>query len=157
MLRRALADDRQAILAVPHAALARLPMVATTVDGVGWWRAPAETLAALIAAGRYYVAVQDGRVVAGAGWEPHRDIADTAVLRSVILDLAHRGRAVGLSLMQMAEDDAVAAGFQHILVSAAPAATAFYRRLGYVGADADDLVLDAGLRVAYQRMWKRAA
>jgi N-acetylglutamate synthase-like GNAT family acetyltransferase len=84
-------------------------------------------------------------------------IADTAVLRSVFLDPAHRSRALGTQMMRVAEQEAAAAGFDHILVPASPAATDFYRSLGYVGADADDLVLEAGMRVAYQRMWKRAA
>jgi GNAT superfamily N-acetyltransferase len=156
-LRRAIADDGHAILTVPYAALAQLRTVATTVDGVHWWRAPAQALDALICTGRYFVAEQDGRVVGGAGWAPYAGILDTAVLCSVILDPARRSGAVGAELTRAAEADAAAAGFKYIMVPASPAATAFYRRLGYVGADADDLVLGAGLRLAYQRMWKRAA
>lgn len=156
-VRRANPDDGHAILAAPHAALARLRTVSTTVDGLAWLRAPARALDALIAAGRYHVVEQNGQLVAGVGWEPHEQIADTAVLRSVIVDPSQQGRALSADLMRAAEAQAAAAGFSHIMVPALPAAIDFYRRLGYVGADPDDLVLEAGLRIAYQRMWKRAA
>lgn len=155
--RRAIVEDGQSLLALPLAALTQLQFLATTVDGVDWWRAPARVLEALITSGRYYVAEQDGRLVGGAGWWPHQQIADTAVLRSVIVDTASRHNGIAAALMRLAEADAVAAGFTHLMVPASPAAAPFYRRLGYVGADHDDLVLGGGLRLPYQRMWKCAA
>lgn len=111
-VRRATPDDGQAILAVPHAALARLRTVAATVDGLAWWRAPARALDAIIAQGRYHVVEIGGRLVAGVGWEPHPQIADTAILRSVIVGPAQHDRALGAAMMRAAEAQAAAAGFR---------------------------------------------
>ncbi|MBX6323125.1 MAG: GNAT family N-acetyltransferase [Rhodospirillaceae bacterium] len=118
------------------------------------WHTPAQEPDSLIADGHYFIAEEDGRLVAGAGWEPHARIADTAVVRSVFVDPAHS--ALGAEAVRAAEDTAVSAGYDHLLVPAAPRATGFYRRLGYMSADADDMVLEAGVRVGYRRMWKHA-
>lgn len=128
-----------------------------TVDSAAWWRSPAQALDSLICAGRYHVGEHDGRLVAGAGWEPHPRIADTAVLRSVFVDSAHRAGDLAARMMRVAEDDALKAGFTHFLVSVSAEAIGFCRKAGYTRADADDVVLESGARVAYRRMWKHAA
>jgi hypothetical protein len=100
------------------------------------------------------VAERDGRIVAGAGWEPHRRIADTAVMRSIFVRQACD--EVGKETVRAAEDTAVTAGYDHLLVPAMPDAARFYRELGYMSADADEMLL-GDLRISYRRMWKHAA
>jgi N-acetylglutamate synthase-like GNAT family acetyltransferase len=154
-VRRAISSDRPAIQSFQRAALAQLLTAAASEGPETHWRTPAQDLEPLIASGRYFVAERDGRLVAGAGWEPHARIADTAVVRSVFAETAHDELAA--EMVRTAEDTAVTAGFDHILVPANPDATGFYRKLGYMSADSDDMVLEAGVRVGYRRMWKHAA
>jgi putative acetyltransferase len=157
-IRQATAEDRAAILSFQRAAIAHVKPGAYPVQALeAWWRTPAFDLDALIAGGRYFVAEQAGRLVAGAGWEPHQRIGDTAVLRAVFVDPAHHSRGLGAAVTQVVEDAAVTAGYDHILAPASLNATGFYRRLGYIGADPDDVVLDDGVRIEYRRMWKHAA
>jgi N-acetylglutamate synthase-like GNAT family acetyltransferase len=154
-LRLATHSDRSSIKAFQRAALAQLLAATSADDEEACWHTPAQELDTLIATGHYFVAERDGRVVAGAGWEPHARIADTAVVRSVFAHAAHSELAA--EMVRAAEDTAVTAGFDHLLVPATPKATGFYRKLGYMSADSDDMVLEAGVRVGYRRMWKHAA
>lgn len=157
-IRRATPDDRSAILSFQRAAIAHVRPGTYPAEALeAWWRTPAANLDSLIASGRYFVAEHRGRLVAGAGWEPERRIKDTAVLRAVFVDPAHRAQGLGAALTQVVEDAAVTAGFDHILVPASLNATGFYRKLGYVNADPDDYVLSEGVRIGYRRMWKHAA
>jgi N-acetylglutamate synthase-like GNAT family acetyltransferase len=154
-LRRATSSDRPSIQAFQRAALAQLLASSPDSDADACWHTPAQDLDGLIATGHYFVAERQGRVVAGAGWEPHQRIADTAVVRSVFVHPEHSDVAV--ETVRAAEDTAVTAGFDHLLVPATETATGFYRKLGYMSADSDDMVLGAGVRVGYRRMWKHAA
>lgn len=157
-IRRASAADREAILSFQRAAIADVKPGAYPERALeAWWRTPTTDLDTLIASGRYFVAEQGGRLVAGGGWEPHRRIGDTAELRAVFVDPAHHARGLGAAVMRVVEDAAVTAGYDHILAPASLNATGFYRKLGYVGADPDDMVLDTGVRIEYRRMWKHAA
>jgi N-acetylglutamate synthase-like GNAT family acetyltransferase len=154
-LRRATHSDQPSIQAFQRAALAQ-HLAAKSANGPeAHWHTPAQDLDVLIAEGHYFVAERDGRVVAGAGWEPHERIADTAVVRSIFVHPDFRELAA--ETVRAAEDTAVTAGFDHLLVPATPEATGFYRKLGYMSADSDDMVLEAGVRVGYRRMWKHAA
>ncbi len=153
-LRLATRSDQPTIQAMRRAALVGRP-AADLEEAEALWQTPAQDLDSLIADGRYFIAEQDGRVVAGAGWEPHARIADTAVVRSVFVHPAHSD--LGAETVRAVEDTAVTAGYDHLLVPATPRAAGFYRQLGYVGADCDDMVLEAGVRVGYRRMWKHAA
>jgi hypothetical protein len=152
-LRRAVSADRPSIGSFQRAAVAR----AAVANGAAAarWHTPAQELDALVDAGRYFVADHDGHIVAGAGWEPHMRISDTAVMRSVFVDQAYGGLAA--EMVRTVEDAAVTAGFDHILVPAAHQAAGLYRKLGYMSADSDDMVLEPGIRVGYCRMWKHAA
>jgi N-acetylglutamate synthase-like GNAT family acetyltransferase len=154
-LRRATHSDKPSIHAFQRAALAQLLAANSSDDAEARWYTPAQDFDALIADGHYFVAEREGRVVAGAGWEPHARIADTAVVRSVFVHPDYSELAA--ETVRAAEDTAVTAGFDHILVPASPEASGFYRKLGYMSADSDDMVLGAGVRVGYLRMWKHAA
>jgi GNAT superfamily N-acetyltransferase len=157
-IRRATPEDRSAILSFQRAAIAQVKPGTYPAEALdSWWRTPTANLDSLIDAGRYYVAENDGRLVAGAGWEPDWRIKDTAVLRAAFVDPGHRAQGLGARLTQIVEDAAVTAGFDHILVPALLNATGFYRKLGYVNADPDDYVLSDGVRIGYRRMWKHAA
>jgi hypothetical protein len=59
-------------------------------------------------------------------------------------------------MVQAAEDSAVSAGYDLILIPALENAARFYRALGYMSADPDEMILEAGQRVGYRRMWKHA-
>lgn len=157
-IRPATAADRDAILSFQRAAVEHLKPGTYPAQALqAWWGTPTADFDSLVAAGRYFVVELDGRPVAGAAWEPHPRIADTAVLRAVFVDPAHHARGLGEAVIAAAEDAAVTAGYTHILAPASLNATGFYRKLGYVSADPDEVVLGQGVRFEYRRMWKHAA
>jgi hypothetical protein len=117
-VRRATNADRQAIQSLQL----RGPSAAETRD-----RTPVKDVEALIAAGHYFVAERQGRVVAGAGWEPHERIPDTAVVRSLFVHRAHGDQAG--DALSTAELAARLEGYDHILIPSTPEALRFYARL----------------------------
>ena len=153
-LRRATDRDRPVVQALRHAATGEFAVGAKSRRNGAVWRTPAQDLDDLISAAQYFVAELDGQIVAGAGWEPHTRIPGTAVVRSVFSD---RGQsALAAEMVQAAEDSAVSAGYDLILIPALENAARFYRALGYMSADPDEMILEAGQRVGYRRMWKHA-
>jgi len=81
-------------------------------------------VATMIAAGHYFVAERQGRVVAGAGWEPHARIPDTAVVRSVFVHRARSDRAA--EALTSAEVSARLEGYDHVLIPSTPEALRLY-------------------------------
>jgi GNAT superfamily N-acetyltransferase len=157
-IRRAVATDREAILAFQRAAIAHLPAESYPLSlRQAWWRTPDAELEAMIAAGRYFVAAWHGRLVAGAGWAPSDGRQPTAVVRAVFVDPAHHARGLGSRMMRLVEQAAAGAGYETILVPALPTAARFYERLGYVGEDVGALQAAPGVVIQCRRMWKQPA
>lgn len=150
-------DDLPAISAFQRAAIARVqPRVYPTQVLAAWRRMPTHGLEALIAAGRYFVVRCAAAPVAGAGWSPHDDLADTAVMRAVYVHPDHAGRGLGRDLLVRIEGVIALTGLSRILVPAALNAAGFYEKLGYHGSERSTIKI--GPRdFAYLPMWKQAA
>jgi GNAT superfamily N-acetyltransferase len=156
-LRRAQPDDGPAILAFQQAAIACIPGDTYPAPVMAaYLRQPVPGLDRLIAAGRYFVATFGDRPVAGAGWQPSPDFADTAAIRAVFVHPDHAAAGLGRALMAVAEDAAMTAGFAHILVPAALNAVGFYRRLGYHDGELGEVPLGPATAPVL-RMWKHPA
>ena len=149
--RRATDADRPAIQSLRRAAASQSSRDVSVVV----LRTAAEDLEPLVALGRYFVTEHNGRVIAGAGWQPHERIGDTAVIRSMFVHPAHSRCA--RDIVWAAEKAARVIGYDHILIPAIPEATGFDRRLGDVSAEADEAALDTGRPGEYRRMWKLSA
>src|SRR3546814_15951325 len=93
------------------------------VTGVQTCALPISDLDGLIRAGRYFVALAAGKVIAGAGWASQEAMGDVALMRGVCVHPDHRLNGIGRRLVEIAEDAAVTAGHGVILapVAALPA------------------------------------
>lgn len=157
-IRKAVQQDRAAIVAFQRAAIAHLPTDCYPVQLLqAWWRNPDESLDAMIAAGRYFVAAYHGRLVGGAGWCPSDGRQPTAVVRAVFVDPAHHARGLGSRMVRQVEEAAAAGGYDTLLVPALLTAARFYERLGYVGDDIGGLQPAPGIVLRCRRMWKQQA
>lgn len=155
-LRLANASDRDEILAFQRAAIAAIPAGAYAADvAEAWSQTPVSGLEDLLAKGRYFVAVDVGQLVGGAGWSPLED-GETALIRGVFVHPEHAARSLGSRLVDAAEDAAVTAGYTKIVVPAALSAVGFYEHLGYAKKELDSFAL-GGLRLEYAKMEKLAA
>ncbi|WP_336034279.1 arsenic resistance N-acetyltransferase ArsN2 [Halobacterium yunchengense] len=83
--------------------------------------------------GRYYVGRVDGLVTAGGGLEL---CGDAALLRSVVVAAAHRGRGHGTAVCGTLEAAARDAGVREVFLLTTTA-TAFFDGLGYDVVDRD--------------------
>lgn len=80
---------------------------------------------------RYFVAVQDGSLLACAGLEPY---GTDGLLRSVAVARDARHNQLGRKLVELAEQDAEAAGVQRLYLLTI-SATEYFLKLGYRVAD----------------------
>ena len=118
---------------------------------------PAPDLDGLIRAGRYFVALAAGKVVAGAGWAPQEAMGDVALMRGVCIHPDHRWSGIGRRLVEIAEDAAVTAGHGVILAPVAAASARLFESMGYLASGAVEVELSPGQRLRRQKMWKHAA
>lgn len=88
----------------------------------------------------FLVAEDDGHVVAAAGLERY---GDSVLLRSVVVDPAHRGTGLGARLSEAALVMALELGAHHAYLLTA-SAEAFFRRHGFEVVDRKDV--PAGMR-----------
>jgi N-acetylglutamate synthase-like GNAT family acetyltransferase len=156
-IRPARPSDINGILGFQRAAIAAVPVKFYAGPAkAAWLKTPAQGLADLIAAQRYFVAVNDDVPVGGAGWEPYDAAPAAAALRGVFVHPDCGGAGLGKRLVLAAEDAATTSGFSLLFVPASLNATGFYERLGYRKERKAEIALH-GTRVAYCRMWKDVA
>ena len=139
IIRPARIGDREAILACQRAAISAIPVGYPYGSDViaAWLTQPTRGLDALLAASRYFVAVDvTGRVLATGGWAPASEHGEsTALLRGIFSHPDTRGSGAGREIVAAVELAARRAGFTTMRVPSAYSAVAFYRRLGYRVAD----------------------
>ncbi len=156
-IRLAVPSEMDAILSFQRAAIAGVPEAFyTTAAREAWMRTPATGLADLIAEGRYYVAANEGILVAGGGWQPCASEPGAASIRGVFVHPHCKTCGIGARILRTAEAAAAAAGFARNLVPSALNATGFYEKLGYhvIGPDGFEI---EGVRIDYCKMWKSVA
>lgn len=120
-----------------------------------WRDRPAGELRALVSAGRYRVAEQDGALIGGAGWQEAED-GSAATIRAVFVHPSVHGQGVGAALVSAIEAEIASRGIARLIVPAALNAVGFYERLGYAPRELAEAEFD-GVRLAYRRMVKLAA
>ncbi len=156
-LTRAGLDQKDAILAFQRSAITSIPEDYYDLQAkAAWWRTPAMGLDALIASGRYFVTAIDGKLVAGAGWEPYRD-GESAMLRAVFVDPRFSGLGLGQRIVRQVEADAMRKRRSHMVVPAALNAVGFYEKLGYARVARASAEVEPGLKLDYQVMEKSLA
>jgi N-acetylglutamate synthase-like GNAT family acetyltransferase len=122
-IRRATNADRQTIQSLFDAAGAKADLSAAEACGR---RAGEHNAKSMIVSGHCFLAERDGRVVAVAGWEPHAQRPDTAVVRSVFVHRAHSDRVV--EALGAAETNARLEGYDQVLIPATPESLRLYTR-----------------------------
>ncbi len=101
----------------------------------------------LIDDGTYFVAEQEGRIVASGGWSRRMPVfetdegeqgvvctgisADSAKIRSIFVHPQHTRRGLGSQLVRLSEERAVAAGCRLLELWATLTGVPLYRKLGY--------------------------
>ncbi len=131
----------------------------------------------MIADGTYLVAEDGGAVVGAGGWsrrrtafggdaaavldgvrdDDRRDPAvDPAVLRALFVHPDHARRGIGRRLLDASEAEAAAEGFRTFELVATLSGRALYDAAGYAPAEAVDIRLPDGERIAAVRMTKPA-
>lgn len=118
---------------------------------------PATDLDGLIRAGRYFVALAAGKVIAGAGWASQEAMGDVALMRGVCVHPDHRLNGIGRRLVEIAEDAAVTAGHGVILAPVAAISAQLFESMGYLASGAVEVELTPGQRLRRHKMWKHAA
>jgi len=147
--------DLRGIITIQRAAIATTAGHYTPEEIAAWRAGPTDDLRALVSAGRYRVADQDGVLVGGAGWEEGAD-GLSATIRAVFVHPAAHGRGVGASLMGAIEAELARRGIGRLIVPAALNAVGFHERLGYVPVERQ-VAEFSGVRLPCQRMLKAAA
>jgi N-acetylglutamate synthase-like GNAT family acetyltransferase len=122
-IRRATDADRPTIQSLFNTAGAKVGQSSTAACGR---RAGEHDAKSMIASGHYFLAEREGRVVAVAGWEPHAQMPDTAVVRSVFVHRAHNDRAA--EALGAAETNARLEGYDQVLIPATPESLRLYTR-----------------------------
>jgi N-acetylglutamate synthase-like GNAT family acetyltransferase len=122
----------------------------------------------LIADGTYYVVEDAGAVVGAGGWSRRATLygvptgepraldpaREPARIRAMFIDPAWARRGLGRAILDRAEADARAAGFETVELMATPTGIEFYARNGYAGEDAP-IPLPDGSEMAGRVMRKR--
>lgn len=157
-IRPAQPSDINRILGFQRAAISSVPSYFYAEPAKeAWLRTPVPGLNVLIAANRYFVAVNDNALVAGAGWEPYDTAPGAAALRGVFVHPDCKGGGLGRRMVFAVEAAAAAiGGHGRFFVPAALNATGFYERLGYRREGNTEIALN-GSRLVYCRMWKDVA
>ncbi len=119
-----------------------------------WWRTPAIGLNELITSGKYFVIALNGGLVAGAGWEPHRE-KGAAMLRAVFVDPAFSGLGLGVRAVKQVEAEVMKRGYETMIVPSALNATGFYKKLGYSLQQKASVEYEPGVMLDYLVMRKR--
>jgi GNAT superfamily N-acetyltransferase len=149
MIRQATPDDLPAIAEVMRASLASLGASfydpAQLASAVRYIAVPDHHL---VDDGTYFVAIEDGRVVACGGWSARKKLfsgpasedaaegrldprIDAARVRAMFVDPAYARRGLGRLILEAAEHDAARAGFTRFELMATLPGVPLYRVCGY--------------------------
>lgn len=125
----------------------------------------------LIRDGTYFVAEQDGRIVACGGWSRRRTLfggdaraerdaseldpaVDAAKIRAFFVDPAYARRGLGAAILARCEDEARARGFRRFEMMATLPGARLYRRFGYVEQPPLHYEVQPGLSIEFIPMSK---
>lgn len=123
----------------------------------------------LIEDGTYFVAEEDGRIVAAGGWSRRQTLSggdqaegradelldparDAARIRAFFVHPAWARRGLGSAILERCEQEARAAGFTRLEMIATLTGVAFYRARGYREAERFELALGDGTSMPVVRM-----
>ncbi len=170
MIRKATDADLPAIASVMRASFASLGVgfydEAQLASAVRYIAVPDRQL---IDDETYFVAVEDGRVVACGGWSARKKLfsgpasedaaegwldpaEDAARVRAMFVDPAYARRGLGRLILEASEADAARAGFTRFELMATLPGVPLYRACGYEPVEDVTVELPDGMRVGCVRM-----
>ena len=100
---------------------------------------------ALMRSGTYFVAEEDGTILAAGGWTPVRRSRQIGEVRHLVTDDRHLRRGLARSLVEHSIDTARAAGVRQFDCKATRTAEPFYAAMGFERLGAIDLDLAPGI------------
>jgi GNAT superfamily N-acetyltransferase len=175
MIRKAVPADLPAIQRVMQASMAALG--AAWYDGVQLASAIQYIAVGdhhLVDDGTFFVAEEEGRIVACGGWSARRKLfsgpaeqtslqgwldpaTEAARVRAMFVDPAYARRGLGRQILEAAEADARRAGFRRYELMATLPGVPLYTACGYEEIEKTAIELPDGVRLDCVRMGKRAA
>jgi GNAT superfamily N-acetyltransferase len=173
MIRKAHIDDLPAIAEVMRASMASLGRhyydERQLASALRYIAVPDRQL---VDDGTYFVAEQDGRVVACGGWSARKKLfsgpssedaaqgwldpaTDAARVRAMFVDPAYARRGLGRAILDASEEDALTAGFTKLELMATLPGVPLYEVCGYRGVEEVVVELPDGVTLSCLRMTKR--
>jgi GNAT superfamily N-acetyltransferase len=126
----------------------------------------------LVDDGTYFVAEEQGRIIACGGWSGRTKLftgttaqaqaegflhprTDAARIRAMFVEPSHARRGLGRQILEASEDDARRAGFTRFELMATLPGVPLYTACGYEEIERDTIELPDGMRVGVVRMGRQ--
>ena len=155
-IRPAQAQDRDGTRRVGRLAILKLASGSYPPDVIEAW-ADWSRIPEILAEGdqrHSFVAVKDEEVVGFSIWMPHREEPKTAHIKAVFVHPDWARMGVGTRLLESAEQDAKASGFERFTVGASLNGLQFYGSVGYRKQGAKTLEIAPGIEMRFELMRK---